>query len=105
MNRFGVILREVGLCEGLLDPLVSGFVDPLAAKLLPMCADGLDSYRAFTVKYEASEGGDRSLTQHYDNAEVTLNVNVGGDWTGGQVTFFGMVGTDGDAPLSVSLER
>mmetsp|Transcript_55493 Transcript_55493/g.162113 ORF Transcript_55493/g.162113 Transcript_55493/m.162113 type:complete len:355 (+) Transcript_55493:83-1147(+) len=105
MNRYGVILRELGLCGGLLDPLVRDFVDPVAAKLLPMCADGLDSYRAFTVKYEASDDGDRQLAQHYDNAEVTLNINVGGQWTGGQVTFFGLVGYEGEAPLSVALER
>mmetsp|Transcript_117985 Transcript_117985/g.328795 ORF Transcript_117985/g.328795 Transcript_117985/m.328795 type:complete len:360 (+) Transcript_117985:75-1154(+) len=105
MNRYGVILREIGLCGGLLDPFVSEFVDPLAAKLLPMCADGLDSYRAFTVKYEATDDGDRELAQHYDNSEVTLNVNVGGEWTGGQVTFFGLVGSRPEAPLSVVLER
>mmetsp|Transcript_22976 Transcript_22976/g.46518 ORF Transcript_22976/g.46518 Transcript_22976/m.46518 type:complete len:355 (+) Transcript_22976:101-1165(+) len=105
MNRYGVILRELGLCEGLLDPLVKDFVDPVADKLLPMCADGLDTYRAFTVKYEATDEGDRELAQHYDNSEVTLNINVGGQWTGGQVTFFGLVGSEPEEPLSVVLER
>lgn len=88
MNRQGSILSELGFCEGLLDPLVFEHVDPLATKLLPWFTDGLDSYRAFTVKYQAA-GGDKDLALHYDNAEVTLNVNIGGDWEGGQVTFFG----------------
>ncbi|CAE8587627.1 unnamed protein product, partial [Polarella glacialis] len=105
MNRHGAVMREIGLCEGLLDRLVYDFVDPVAAKLMSTCTEGLDSYRAFTVKYDVEEGGDRNLALHYDNAEVTLNVNIGGDWTGGQVSFFGLAGTAGEKPLSVAMAR
>eukprot|EP00927_Polykrikos_kofoidii_P051546 TRINITY_DN45340_c0_g1_i1.p1 TRINITY_DN45340_c0_g1~~TRINITY_DN45340_c0_g1_i1.p1 ORF type:complete len:386 (-),score=60.98 TRINITY_DN45340_c0_g1_i1:38-1126(-) len=106
MNRFGVIMRELGF-SSLLDPLVFEFVDPIARKLLPAHMDeSLDSYRAFTVQYEQEK--DQSLSLHYDNAEVTLNVNIGGDWGGGQVSFFELLGCDpekGPPKVSVNLER
>lgn len=105
MNRYGIVLREVGFSPDLLDPLVADFVDLLATKLLPTSAEGLDSYRAFTVKYDVTKDGDRDLALHYDNAEVTLNVNIGGDWTGGQVTFFGEVGLPELEPVSVAMAR
>lgn len=105
MNRYGVVLRELGFCPSLLDPFVAQYVEPLALKLLPGCAEALDSYRAFTVKYDTREDGDRNLALHYDNAEVTLNVNIGGNWTGGQVTFFGAYGTQGVEPVSVAMAR
>lgn len=105
MNRYGVILRELGFSPLLLDPLVSDYIDPIASKLLPFFADGLDSYRAFTVMYDVTKDGDRDLALHYDNAEITLNANIGGSWTGGQVTFFGIVGTEGYEPISVSMQR
>lgn len=95
MNRFGFILRELGFCSGLLDPFVYEYLDVIASKLLPLYTEGLDSYRAFTVLYDYAQDGDRELALHYDNAEVTFNVNIGGDWEGGQVTFHGL---DGDRP-------
>lgn len=50
--------------------------------------EGLDSHRGFTVFY--SNEGDRQLNYHYDNAEVTLNVSLNGDFQGGDVYFCGM---------------
>eukprot|EP00445_Apocalathium_hangoei_P043562 CAMPEP_0203973164 /NCGR_PEP_ID=MMETSP0359-20131031/99446_1 /ASSEMBLY_ACC=CAM_ASM_000338 /TAXON_ID=268821 /ORGANISM="Scrippsiella Hangoei, Strain SHTV-5" /LENGTH=361 /DNA_ID=CAMNT_0050911311 /DNA_START=28 /DNA_END=1113 /DNA_ORIENTATION=+ len=109
MNRFGVVLRELGMCEEFLDPLVAGCLNPIAVRLLPEFTETLDSYRPFTVKYEATAEGDRDLNLHYDNAEVTLNVNIGGAWTGGQVTFLGLggagAGHEDPPPISVALQR
>eukprot|EP00931_Biecheleriopsis_adriatica_P063628 TRINITY_DN38571_c0_g1_i2.p1 TRINITY_DN38571_c0_g1~~TRINITY_DN38571_c0_g1_i2.p1 ORF type:complete len:191 (-),score=42.37 TRINITY_DN38571_c0_g1_i2:62-634(-) len=107
MNRHGVILSELGFYEGLLDPLVREYVDVIAGKLLPAFTESLDSYRAFTVLYDAAEDGDRELALHYDNAEVTLNVNIGGQWDGGQVAFHGLATEreDGSAPTTVELRR
>lgn len=90
MNRHGVILSELGFGPGLLDPLVARYADALASALLPSHTRGLDSHRAFTVLYNAADGGDRDLALHYDNAEVTLNINIGGDWQGGEVSFHGL---------------
>merc|ERR1712050_275009 len=69
--------------------------------------EDLDSYRAFTVLYDAAPDGDQQLALHYDNAEVTLNVNIGGRWEGGQVAFYGLATeTDGSGPgVEVNLQR
>eukprot|EP00927_Polykrikos_kofoidii_P050644 TRINITY_DN44536_c0_g1_i1.p1 TRINITY_DN44536_c0_g1~~TRINITY_DN44536_c0_g1_i1.p1 ORF type:complete len:388 (+),score=53.14 TRINITY_DN44536_c0_g1_i1:92-1165(+) len=108
MNRFGVIMRELGFSKDLLDPIAFEYIDPIAQALLPEQTESIDSYRAFTVQYDATKDGDKDLSLHYDNAEITLNVNIGGDWTGGQVSFFAPLGcSEESAPptVSVSLER
>lgn len=107
MNRHGLILAELGFGPGLLEPLVQGYIDVLASRLLPEFTEGLDSYRAFTVLYDSTEGGDRELASHYDNAEVTLNINIGGQWEGGSVSFSGLATEDEaqEAFAEVSLER
>ncbi|NP_001348412.1 2-oxoglutarate and iron-dependent oxygenase domain-containing protein 2 isoform 4 [Mus musculus] len=48
----------------------------------------LDSHRAFVVKYAL--GQDLDLGCHYDNAELTLNVALGKDFTGGALYFGGL---------------
>ncbi|CAE8601469.1 unnamed protein product [Polarella glacialis] len=106
MNQHGVILAELGFYPGLLNPLVYEYVDVLAGQLLPDHTEGLDSYRAFTVLYDAAADGDRDLALHYDNAEVTLNVNIGGSWAGGQVAFYGLATEEeSDTPAEISLQR
>ena len=50
--------------------------------------DKLDSHRAFTVVYEPN--GDESLSLHFDNAEVTLNVCLGVDFTESSLYFSNM---------------
>ena len=90
MNRFGIIMSELGFCERLLDPLVYDYVNVVAARLLPAFCETLDSYRAFTVLYDSIADGDKELALHYDNAEVTLNINIGGTWGGGNVVYYGL---------------
>jgi len=105
MNRHGLILAELGFYEGLLDPLVYQYVDVIAGRLLSAHTDGLDSYRGFTVLYDAAADGDRDLALHYDNAEVTLNINIGGEWEGGQVAFYGLATEDELPVVEVALQR
>lgn len=90
MNRFGIILSELGFCEHLLDPLIYDYVNIIASRLLPAFCETLDSYRAFTVLYDSTANGDKDLAMHYDNAEVTLNINIGGTWGGGNVVYYGL---------------
>ncbi|CAE7361269.1 OGFOD2 [Symbiodinium natans] len=105
MNRYGIIMSELGFCAELLDPFIFQHVDVIARKLLPAFCETLDSYRAFTVLYDAEKDGDRELAMHYDNAEVTLNVNIGGTWEGGQVAFYGLATREETEALEVSLKR
>lgn len=62
---------------------------PIARLLYPnWVGGGLDSHRAFVVKYALGE--DRELNYHFDNAEVTLNVCLGKKFEGGSLYFGGM---------------
>ncbi|XP_052024025.1 2-oxoglutarate and iron-dependent oxygenase domain-containing protein 2 isoform X2 [Apodemus sylvaticus] len=89
MNRHGVLMHELGLDDPLVTPLRERFLLPLMALLYPDCGGGLlDSHRAFVVKYAL--GQDLELGCHYDNAELTLNVALGKDFTGGALYFGGL---------------
>lgn len=59
---------------------------PLTSVLYPDWGGrGLDSHKAFVVKYDMKE--DLDLSYHYDNAEVTLNVCLGKTFTEGGLYF------------------
>ncbi|XP_076848349.1 2-oxoglutarate and iron-dependent oxygenase domain-containing protein 2 [Brachyhypopomus gauderio] len=86
MNNYGVLLDELGLDEGVVSPLREEYLGPLSALLFPDCGGRwLDSHKAFAVKYAVHE--DVDLSYHYDNAEVTLNVSLGKDFSGGNLYF------------------
>lgn len=106
MNRHGILLPELGFNEHLFDQLLLD-IDALGSKFFPFHTETLDSYRVFTVKYDYEADGDRDLALHFDNAEVTFNVNIGGKWDGGQVKFFGDFDkrTDPNLEASVTLQR
>ncbi|KAK1892586.1 2-oxoglutarate and iron-dependent oxygenase domain containing protein 2 [Dissostichus eleginoides] len=78
MNHYGILLNELGFDEGFITPLRQRYLQPLTSLLL-------DSHKAFVVKYDMDE--DRDLSYHYDNAEVTLNVSLGKDFTEGNLYF------------------
>nr|AAH22762.1 Ogfod2 protein [Mus musculus] len=82
-------MYELGLDDPLVTPLRERFLLPLMALLYPDYGGGyLDSHRAFVVKYAL--GQDLDLGCHYDNAELTLNVALGKDFTGGALYFGGL---------------
>jgi len=87
MNRYGVILSELGL-TGTLDALLTQAIAPLAAECFPeVGGEDLDSHHGFIVEYQ--RGGDRSLGFHVDDSEVTLNLCLGGGFSGGELFFEG----------------
>ncbi|XP_036454256.1 2-oxoglutarate and iron-dependent oxygenase domain-containing protein 2 [Colossoma macropomum] len=95
MNNYGILLDELGFDEGLITPLRERYLRPLSALLYPDCGgQWLDSHKAFVVKYAMHE--DLDLSYHYDNAEVTLNVSLGKDFTEGNLYFGDMK----EVPLS-----
>ncbi|XP_029018549.1 2-oxoglutarate and iron-dependent oxygenase domain-containing protein 2 [Betta splendens] len=86
MNHYGILLNELGFDEGFLTPLREQYLRPLTSLLYPDCGGCcLDSHKAFVVKYDMNEALD--LSYHYDNAEVTLNVSLGKDFTDGNLYF------------------
>ncbi|XP_071501282.1 2-oxoglutarate and iron-dependent oxygenase domain-containing protein 2-like isoform X1 [Diadema antillarum] len=86
MNNYGVLLKELGFDENFLDPLRTEYLLPLTTLLYPdVGGDALDSHRAFVVKYKLGE--DVDLNYHYDNAEVTINVSLGKEFSDGELYF------------------
>ncbi|XP_067262456.1 2-oxoglutarate and iron-dependent oxygenase domain-containing protein 2 isoform X1 [Chanodichthys erythropterus] len=87
MNNYGILLNELGFDESFITPLREVYLRPLTALLYSDCGGScLDSHKAFVVKYAMRE--DLELCYHYDNAEVTLNVSLGKEFTEGNL-FFG----------------
>jgi len=76
----------LGFDSGFVTPLRENYLNPIAKVFFPdWIGDGLDSHRAFTVKYKLGE--DRDLFTHFDNAEVTINVCVGKQFDGSELHF------------------
>ncbi|XP_012819964.1 2-oxoglutarate and iron-dependent oxygenase domain-containing protein 2 isoform X3 [Xenopus tropicalis] len=89
MNNYGILLNELGFVDALTAPLCEKYIEPLTSLLFPDWGGGcLDSHRAFVVKYALQE--DLDLSCHYDNAEVTLNVSLGKEFTDGNLYFSDM---------------
>lgn len=83
----------MGMSDELITPLITDWLQPLTKKLFEKWAGlSIDSYKAFIVRYD--ETGDRDLSLHYDNAEVTVNISLNSDYTGGNLQFYGIWGEE-----------
>ena len=91
MNRYGLILNEVGMRPS-LDALQAE-VWRVARELWPVEGARFDDHHSFCVSYRPDE--DRGLDMHTDNSDVTLNVCLGRDFTAAGLTFCGEVGQAG----------
>ena len=88
MRKTGSVLHEVGL-NNVVDSLVPSLED-LARKLFPLSVseEGFDSYKAFTVEYDADDAKyPKDLGTHFDNSEVTLNISLTDDHEDGELYF------------------
>lgn len=86
LSLWQVLLNEIGMDENFITPLREKYLRPITALLYPDLGGAcLDSHKAFVVKYALHE--DLDLSSHYDNAEVTLNVSLGKDFTEGSLYF------------------
>ena len=85
MNKYGLVLDEIGLSR-FRDDLVEQCVDPLSKYLFPEVGRISRCY-GFVVQYEAGPKHQRSLSYHYDESDVTLNVCLGEQFTGGGLVF------------------
>ena len=93
MNRYGAILSHLRF-DGLLDGLLEKVVKPLGTMLYPDCCGPNDCEEAygFTVRYTEDE--DLELAEHSDTSNVTLNICLGREFTGGDLYFKGVRYTD-----------
>eukprot|EP01062_Namystynia_karyoxenos_P011196 TRINITY_DN13991_c0_g1_i2.p1 TRINITY_DN13991_c0_g1~~TRINITY_DN13991_c0_g1_i2.p1 ORF type:complete len:488 (+),score=150.41 TRINITY_DN13991_c0_g1_i2:80-1465(+) len=89
MNRYGVIVNDIGL-EGMMTRLQREYLAPLAAALFPGPGTQLDRHHAFAVRYKVGE--DLGLDMHTDDSEVTFNVCLGRVFAGSGLQFCGLLG-------------
>eukprot|EP00052_Salpingoeca_macrocollata_P028761 m.282413 g.282413 ORF g.282413 m.282413 type:complete len:371 (-) comp22898_c3_seq22:203-1315(-) len=101
MNHAGFLLHELGLTASVTNVLVAR-LQPLIDHLFPRVGR-IDSHRCFTVHYDMH--GDQALSTHYDNSEVTLNINLDGEFKGGDLVFLGRHGGPSEPELRVSFEN
>lgn len=87
MNRYGLVLDSNEDPGGRwpLTPLREALA-PLTSRLFPELAP-LDGHHGFVVRYALD--GDRDLGFHADDAEVTMNLCLGGGFSGGDLYFAG----------------
>lgn len=85
MNKYGMTLDEIGL-DAWLDRLMSKWVATLTRTWFPEIGP-LKEHYGFIVDYAADK--QRSLAEHFDSSDVTLNVCLGRKWTGGKLVFRG----------------
>lgn len=88
MNKYGAVLDDFGL-EAMLDKLMDEFVCPISRVFFPeVGGSSLDSHHGFVVEY--GKDRDVELGFHVDDSEVTLNVCLGKQFSGGQLFFRGI---------------
>ena len=101
MNRYGLILNEIGLRPS-LDALQRE-VWPVARSLWPTEGESFDNHHSFCVSYKPDE--DRGLDMHTDDSDVTLNVCLGREFTASGLTFCGEVGKPDHRQASLAKDR
>ncbi|PWA94964.1 2-oxoglutarate (2OG) and Fe(II)-dependent oxygenase superfamily protein [Artemisia annua] len=88
MNNYGAVLDDFGM-EGTLDTLMKDFVRHISkVYFADVGGFDLDSHHGFVVEYGVDR--DVDLGFHTDDSEVTLNVCLGKQFTGGDLFFRGM---------------
>ncbi|CAI9096107.1 OLC1v1032184C1 [Oldenlandia corymbosa var. corymbosa] len=88
MNRYGAVLDDFGL-ETMLDKLMEEFVRPMSRVFFPeVGGSSLDTHHGFVVEYGMER--DVDLGFHVDDSEVTLNVCLGKQFSGGELFFRGV---------------
>ncbi|KAM4097220.1 hypothetical protein ACJW30_08G164800 [Castanea mollissima] len=88
MNRYGAVLDDFGF-ETMLEKLMEGFICPISRVFFPEVGGStLDSHHGFVVEYGVNR--DVELGFHVDDSEVTLNVCLGKQFSGGALFFRGV---------------
>ncbi|KAG9155060.1 hypothetical protein Leryth_011046 [Lithospermum erythrorhizon] len=88
MNKYGAVLDDFGL-ESMLDKLMDDFIRPISKIFFSEVGGAtLDSHHGFVVEYGTDR--DIDLGFHVDDSEVTLNICLGKQFTGGELFFRGV---------------
>ncbi|KAL3501802.1 hypothetical protein ACH5RR_036251 [Cinchona calisaya] len=88
MNKYGAVLDDFGM-ETMLDKLMEEFIRPMSRVFFPEVGGStLDTHHGFVVEYGMDR--DVDLGFHVDDSEVTLNVCLGKQFSGGELFFRGV---------------
>ncbi|KAK7269819.1 hypothetical protein RIF29_22572 [Crotalaria pallida] len=88
MNQFGVVLDDFGM-EAMLQSFMETFIRPLSEVFFTeFGGSSLESHHGYVVEYGTNR--DLDLGFHVDDAEVTLNVCLGKQFSGGELYFRGV---------------
>ncbi|CAK8573980.1 unnamed protein product [Lathyrus sativus] len=88
MNQYGAVLDDFGLGT-MMDKLMNDFIRPIARVFFSEIGGStLDSHHGFVVEYGTNR--DVELGFHVDDAEVTLNICLGTQFSGGELFFRGV---------------
>ncbi|XP_062110008.1 2-oxoglutarate and iron-dependent oxygenase domain-containing protein CP2-like [Humulus lupulus] len=88
MNKYGAVLDDFGM-ESMLDKLMDEFIRPMSRVFFSdVGGSSLDSHHGFVVEYGMDR--DVELGFHVDDSEVTLNVCLGKQFSGGELFFRGV---------------
>jgi hypothetical protein len=89
MNNYGLILTD--LMGSAISDLMKQYVEPISRIVFPdQDTTGFQSHHSFIVKYKIGE--DLDLDEHVDSSDVTINLSLGKEFTGGEVYFRGIKG-------------
>lgn len=87
MNKHGAVVDDFGL-ETMLNKLMEGYVQPIFKVFFEEYGGlTLDSHHAFVVEYGRDK--DLDLGFHVDDSELTLNICLGKQFSGGELFFRG----------------
>ncbi|KAJ9548929.1 hypothetical protein OSB04_021472 [Centaurea solstitialis] len=88
MNKYGVVLDDFGM-ESMLHKLMEDFIRHISKVLFADVGGySLDSHHGFVVQYGLNR--DVEMGFHVDDSEVTLNVCLGKQFSGGELFFRGV---------------
>lgn len=88
INKYGVVLDDFGM-EPMLAQLMEDFISPMTKFLFPEYGgSSLDTHHGFVVEYGTDRDSD--LGFHIDDSEITLNVCMGSQFSGGDLFFRGL---------------
>ena len=77
-----------------MNDIIEKSIIPLVDLFFPKSSDKITKENhSFIVRYKIGE--DTDLTEHVDDSEITLNVCLGRQFTGGSIYFRGIKGTPG----------
>ncbi|XP_019435066.1 PREDICTED: uncharacterized PKHD-type hydroxylase At1g22950-like [Lupinus angustifolius] len=88
MNQYGAVLDDFGM-ETMLDRLMNDFILPISRVFFAEVGGStLDSHHGFVVEYGTNR--DVELGFHVDDSEITLNICLGKEFSGGELFFRGV---------------